>query len=228
MSEDTYCCTVKDLAYSLKEYFQNRAFNYSNYFEVHLGEDGRIASFKTYEKYLEETSLVGEVSFKPFVLSAWEPYTLWDQGGRQIDLRIVDLKMGSQEGKLYRLLYQDQEVEIEGIVSGLDYKGHFILATESPTTGYVGIEVSLQEGQALPALNDKIKVKGKINQDEYVAKLVGASYTKTGEAEYYPVFDEERVEGTYGGGYYAAYIFSQTPVYADSIYSTYAYLSSPC
>lgn len=227
MSEDTYCCTVKDLAYDLKEYFQNRAFSYSNYFEVHLGEDGRIASFKTYEKYLEGTSLVGEVSFKPFVLSTWEPYTLWDQGGRQIDLRIVDLKIGSQDGKLYRLLYQDQEVEIEGIVSGLDYDGHFILATESPTTGYIGIEVSLKEGETLPALNDKIKVKGIIDQDEYVAKLVGASYTKTGEAEYYPVFDEERVEGTYGGGYFAAYIFSQTPVYADSIYSTYAYLSSP-
>lgn len=42
-------CTVKDLAYDLKDYFQNRAFTYCNYFELELGTDGRLASFRSYE-----------------------------------------------------------------------------------------------------------------------------------------------------------------------------------
>lgn len=61
--EKTYMCTVKDLAYDLKDYFQNRAFTYCNYFELELGTDGRLASFRSYEKSLEEAYSVGEVSF---------------------------------------------------------------------------------------------------------------------------------------------------------------------
>ncbi len=227
MGEDVYCCNVKDLAYDLKDYFQNRSFSYANYFEIHLGNDGRISSFQSYEKYLEGTNLVGEVSFKPFELASFEAYSLWNQAGRKINLRIIDLKIGANNGLAYRLLYEKEEVEIEGVVSGFDYDGHFILASEDATTGYVGIEVALKDSSTpLPSINDKIKVKGTIYQDQYVAKLIDASFTKTGQTDHCPVFDEERIVGTYGGGYYAAYIFSQTPLYADSIYSTYAYVSS--
>lgn len=226
IEEKNYMCTVKDLAYDLKNYFQNRAFTYCNYFELELGTDGRLASFRSYEKSLEEAYLVGEVSFHHFDISTFEAYTLWNNEGRKINLRLVDLKLGSQVGEEYRLFYEGEICEVEGVVASYDFNNNLIIATESEVTGYIGLQVTLKNTNALPKINERIKVTGKVTQERFTGRLIEASYTSIGEEEYYPFFDEERIVDSNGGGYYAAYIFSQTPVYADSVYSTYAYVES--
>lgn len=224
--EKTYMCTVKDLAYDLKDYFQNRAFTYCNYFELELGTDGRLASFRSYEKSLEETYSVGEVSFHHFDIASFEAYNLWNKEGRMINLRLVDLKIGSQVGEEYHLFYEGETVEVEGVVASYDFNNNLIIATESDVTGYIGLQVTLKNKDTLPKISERIKVTGKVTQERFTGRLIDASYTSIGKEEYYPLFDEERIVDSYGGGYYAAYIFSQTPVYADSVYSTYAYVES--
>lgn len=224
--EKNYMCTVKDLAYDLKDYFQNRAFTYCNYFEIELGIDGRVAYFRSYEKSLEDAYLAGEVSFRHFDITQFEAYSLWNEGGRKINLRLVDLKLGSQVGEEYRLFYEGETCEVEGVVASYDFNNNLIIATESDLTGYIGLQVTLKDTNHLPAINERIKVRGTVTQERFTGRLIDASYTSLGKEEYYPFFDEERIVDSYGGGYYAAYIFSQTPVYADSVYSTYAYVES--
>ena len=229
LDEDTYYCSIKSLAGELKDYFQNRAFSYCNYFEIDLGNDGRLSSFRSYEKNLDATSLVGEVSFSKFDKTTFEAYNLWNSSGRKINLRIVDLKLGSSKNNdlnTYKLYYQNEEVEIEGIVASFDYNNNFIIATENDITGSVGIQVTLKDNSKLPAINERVKVKGTINQDNFVAKLVDASYEKIKDEKNHPVFSEEQIVSSYGGGYFAAYIFAFTPIYSDSLYTTYAYVSS--
>ncbi len=225
-NENTYMCTVKDLAYDLKNYFQNRSFTYCNYFEIELGTDGRLGYFRSYEKSLNEMVLVGQVSFKLFNINTFEAYKLWDNDGRKINLRLVDLKLGSQKGLTYHLFYENEICEVEGIVAGFDFNNNIIIATENDLTGYLGLQVTLKDSTNLPSINEKIKVKGTVKQENYSGKLVDATYTSLGQEDYHPFFDEERIVDIYGGGYYAAYFFSQTPIYADSIYSTYAYVES--
>lgn len=226
--EDSYTCSVKELAYELKNYFQNRAFSYANYFEIDLDKNGRLASFKSYEKNLDDAYLVGEVSFSKFNKQSFEAYDLWNKAGRKINLRIIDLKLGSfinNDQNDYRLFYENEEIEIEGIVASIDFNNNFIIASESDVTGYVGIQVSLKDTTALPSINDRVKVKGKIVQSNYVGRINEATYTFIKKETYHPTFDEEKIATSYGGGYYAAYLFASTPIYADSVYSTYAYIS---
>lgn len=229
LDEDTYYCSIKALAYELKEYFQNRAFSYCNYFEVDLGNDGRISSFRSYEKSLETASLVGEVSFVKFDKNAFEPYTLWNQSGRKINLRILDLKLGSYTNNnlnTYKLFYANEEVEIEGIVSSFDYNNNFVIAVDDNVSGCVGVQVTLKDQTKLPLINERIKVKGTVYQNKFVGQIIDASYTSISLEQTHPVFSEEQIVSSYGGGYFAAYIFAFTPIYSDSVYTTYAYVSS--
>lgn len=220
----TYCCSVKDLAYDLTNYFQNKAFTYTNYFEVTLGSNGKLDTFSIFEKSLDEAYLSSSVSFKSFDISNFEPYTLWNEAGRKINPRIMDLKGGSLEGITNHLFYENEEVSFEGIVSSITFDNHLIVATKDDISGFMGVEVILKEGTSLPSLKDKIKVSGKVVAENSLAKIENATFNKIGVEEYFPVFDEETLQGSEGGGYYAAYIFQNAPIFSDSVYSTYAYL----
>ncbi len=222
----TYSCSVSSLGGELKEYFQSRAFAYANYFEAKIGDDGRISSFISYEKYTDSTLPISTVTFSSFSLDSFAPYMRWKEAGEKINLRIYDLKTGYSSGVKYNLCYQSKEVTIEGTVSSLDEDGSYYISAEDSSNGYIGINVVGKEGSSNPSINERVRVTGTIKQDSFVAYLNDATYEKLGEEEYYPYFEEEAIASIYGGGYYAAALFTRAPYFAGSIYSTYAYLSS--
>lgn len=71
----------------------------------------------------------------------------------------------------------------------------------------MGVEVILKDGTPLPSIKDKIKVSGKVVAENSLAKIENATFNKISAEEYFPVFDEETLQGSEGGGYYATYIF---------------------
>ncbi len=225
--EKTYACTTTDLAYELKDYFQSKAFSYCNYFELIVGDDGRLNALIPYEKTSSDKMEIAHISFHDFDLDTYEPYTIWDEKGRNINLRLIDLKYGTNINETtYQLLYENEVCSIEGTVAAYDYDNNIIMTIKDNNTGNVGIEISLKDKDSLPEINEKIKVTGTIVQNRYVAKMENATYESLGKDNSYPYFDEDMIADTYGGGYYAANIFSLTPIYADSIYSTFAYIES--
>jgi len=226
ISEDTYACSVTDLATEVRNFFQNRNYGYTNYFEVTV-KDGRVHSFTPYEKSLDESYAYSTFLFSNFDKEEYAPYKAWKEGGAKVDLRIFDLKQGYQSSVMnYSLLYEGAEVEISGHVAGFDYEGAFYLTNLDDSTGNVGIRVETEAGVDSPELGDVLSVKGTVSRNGYVAYLKEAAYEVMGHEDHFPYFDEEAISKVYGGGYYAAYIFSQTPVYGDSVYSTYAYVET--
>jgi len=223
---NTYACTVSELGTKLRDFFQNRSYAYTNYFEVTV-KGGRIDKLIPYEKSLEETYAYTTLQFSTFIKEEYAPFAKWKEGGSAVNLRIFDLKQGYLRSAFtWRLLYENEEVSISGHVAGFDYDGCFYITCLDSSTGNLGIRVKPGNGTNSPLLGDIVEVTGTIKKEGYVAYLDNATYSVLNHEDNYPYFDEEAIANSYGGGYYAAYIFSQTPVYADSIYSTYAYVES--
>lgn len=226
ISDDTFGCSVKEMASSIKDYFQNKSLSYSNYFEVVIGNDGRLSRFIPYEKSTADTYSLGDVYFSKFNMEEYEPYKLWTQEGRKINTRLYDLKLGYVgENKTYVPFYQGEQVEIDGVVSSIDFNNNVYISVEDSKTGNVGIQVQLSKKDNLPKVNQLIKVKGTIACDNYVSVIKNASFTTISEQDYFPYFDEEPIADIYGSGYYAANFFSQSSIFGDSIYSTAAYIN---
>ena len=226
LDSQTFVCTVSDMADDLWEYTQNRNLKYTNYFVAMVDDEGRLSSFSAYEKDASGIMEIYTVDITRFDKSSFSPYTRWVEAGMKVNTRIYDLKTGHNTLSSYRLNYSGEEVTISGIVSGIGLDGAFYIANDDDKCGSVGIRVVLNEGVSLPSLNDIVTVKGYIASKSYVAYIDEASYTKTGEATYYPYFEEESIADYYGGGYYGAYAFANNPTYGGTIYSTYAYISS--
>ena len=226
ISDNAFCCSVKDLSSHLKDYFQNKNLSYANYFEIVIGDDGRISRFIPYEKTTADMHSLGEVYFSIFNIEEYEPYKLWNQEGRKINTRLYDLKMGyfAEDKKTYIPFYKDEQVVVEGVVSSFDANNNVYISSESLTLGNIGIQVQLSKKDTLPKINELIKVKGTIACDNYVSLIKDATFTVIEEQDYFPYFDEEPIADLYGSGYYAANFFSQSPVFGDSIYSTAAYI----
>lgn len=227
IGDNIYGCYVTDFAYDCKDYFQSKSFVYCNYFELIVGDDGRLKEFIPCERTATDKGAIANISFHDFNLSTYEPYTIWSEAGRNINLRLIDLKYGANFTETsYQLLYENEECSIEGTVASYDYDNNIIMTVKDNNTGNVGVEVQLKDKDSLPAINEKIKVTGTIKQNRYVAKITDATYESLGKDDTYGYFDEDMIADTYGGGYYAANIFAFTPIYADSIYSTFAYVEA--
>ncbi len=226
IDESSFVCTVGDLADDLWNYTQNRNLRYTNYFCVTVGDDGRISSFSAFEKDSYDFAEIYAVDITKFDRDSFAPYSRWVEDGSKVNTRIYDLKTGYSTISSYKLNYMGDAVEISGVVSGFDYDGAFYIANDDDRCGSCGIRVVLEEGSSLPSLNDIVTVEGYIDAKNYVAYIDDATYRKTGEAAYYPYFEEESAADYYGGGYYGAYAFANNPTYGGSIYSAYSYISA--
>lgn len=226
IEENLFVCTVSELAYDLWEYTQNRNLKYTNCFYAEVGDDGRVCSFSAYEKSSYDFAEIYAADIIEFDRDSFAPYARWAEGGSKVSTRIYDLKTGHPTLSSYELNYRGEDVEISGIVSGFGYDGAFYIANEDDRCGSCGIRVVLEEGSSLPSLKDVVTVRGYIDAENYVAYIDEATFQKTGEAAYYPYFEEEAIADYYGGGYYGAYAFANNPTYGGSIYSAYAYISS--
>ncbi len=226
VDENTYSLSVKDMAYDLKNYFQSRNYVYTNYFELDISKDGTLDKFISYEGTKDDKYVVGTAIFKEFNLDQYDAYKSWVKDGSKINTRIYDLKLGYiYKDNSYLAFYENDNVTIEGIINSIDYDGNIYIANSDDTTGNVGIRVSLKDKANLPKINTKIKVSGVVKVNDYVSYIDNATYVSIEESSSYPYFEEEAISNSYGGGYYLANIFSTTPIYGDSVYSTYAYVN---
>ncbi len=225
-----FSCNLQSLGQDLETYFQASSYEYTNYFEIILSNDGRISKLLTYERtgtyYTQPTS---EILIEHINNEDYLPYKEWKENGSKIDLLIYDLKYGyfNETGTEYYATYQNEEVEISGTVVAIDENKDVYIANKDNINGNVSIRVNLKNSTNLPNVNDIINVKGTIKLNNYVPYLEEAQYTATNEVnKFLPMFDEEAIVDQNGGGVYAVNFFSQAPYFADSLYSTFAYVES--
>lgn len=224
---NTWACSVSDLGRELRDYFQQRSFSYCNYFEIII-ENGLIKTLIPYEKSTDESYALVNLDFNPFSKNTYQPYINWVNNGSKINLRIFDIKLSSYEKYYYKVNYRNEVVTFEGYVASFNYsKDSIIVTTLNDTTGNVGILVKLNEDTSNLnlQLGDYIKVTGTVLQESLTAYISNdASIEVLSSNDSYPYFEEESIVDLYGGGYYSYNIFSKTPAYSGSIYSTYAYV----
>lgn len=226
ISANTYASSEYTIASDLRDYFMVKSFGYCNYFEIVIGEDGRIKNFIPYEKSVtyDYSSQYAEFEFRTFEKSSYSPYVAWVKGGSKFQERIYDLKCTDEKDDQIYALYDNEQIEISGIVSSFDYDGNYYISAEDSSLGDVAIKVKPQDKSNIPAIKDEVTISGSIASDEDVAYIKNGAFKKTGTALYYPYFDEEQIVDAYGGGYYAYYYFRADPTYNDCVYSTYAYI----
>lgn len=229
--KDTYILqgqAASDLAYDVYNYFGNRNFRYATYFEIIIGENDMISKIIPYEingttKYEITTIYVLE-----FDLDIYEPYLNWVKDGSKVNVEIYDLKQGYWKNLLnYLANYQNETISIDGVIiaKDLDNENVIYIANNNANTGNVGLKVNLNSSSDIK-VGSKVNVEGIIKMgDYYTPYLDKANLTYLSSEDYIPTFNEEPYLGSYGGGYWAANIFSQTPVYSDSLYTTSSYLN---
>ncbi len=227
VDENVWSCSVAQLGSELRNYFQADSLRYSNYFEIEIGADGKLARFSPYEVSTQGEYKMMEIVFKSLTLEDYPAYQRWNENGRDINLKIYDLKMGFFLGTQYYAAYNQEEIQIQGTVTAIDENQDIYIANMDSLYGSVGLRVQLTSTVQLPSINDIIVVEGTIALDGYSTYLSNATYTSTGESmTYAPTYDEETIVDSAGGGVYAANFFSQVPYFTDSLYSTFAYIES--
>ena len=230
VDENTYRVrNAASLAYDLKNYFQDNTVKYCTTFDLDVGADGCLEYLKGYEG--DEENLQQTVKFKFEKLESYSELEMmkdWVDAGSKINVRLVDYKF------LYRKLitsspisvYYGEEIEYEGIVANIDTDNNLYVGSFDEEFGYVALKV---EGHGSEyEVGDKVVVKGTITTKSLMTYVEKATITDLGKkGDFVPVYDEESLVDTYGGGTYAARLFAQNPpLFAHSTYSTYAYVSS--
>lgn len=227
IDEKTWGLEVIDMSSYLRDYFMNNSYRYCNYFELETNGYGRIEEFRCYEVYDTEKTVLSNLVFENIDLEQYRPYKNWKQKGQKFVTRIVDYKSSYQKGDQVLATYQNEKVVVEGSVCGFDVDGNVYVSTYTSSKGYVAIRVELKDTSKKPELKENVEVSGTVAIKDCVPYLRDASFISKGTKEKYVLlFDEETISQTYGGGFYAANIFYTSPMFADSIYSTYAYLDT--
>lgn len=223
----TWGLDVIDMSSYLRDYFMNNSYRYCNYFELETNGYGRIEAFRCYEVYGSEKTVLSNLVFENIDLEQYRPYKKWKEQGQKFNPRIVDYKSSYKKDSQVLATYQNERVTVEGSVCGFDVDGNVYISTYTSSRGYVAIRVELSDSSKMPELKENIEVTGTMAIKDSVPYLRDASFVSKGTKEKYVLlFDEETVSQTQGGGFYAANIFYTSPLFADSIYSTYAYLDT--
>ena len=227
-STNMFYCNVASLGRQLENYLQSKSLSYSNYFEIKVNDEGKISNIYVYEKSNNNyQALVIELVLESITLQDYKPYKKWYDKGQKIDLLIYDLKHGYfVDSTNYYAVYQNEEVEIIGTVVAIDNERNVYIANQDASNGPVGIKVQLKDSENIPSIKEIVQVKGTIKLAEYTPFISNASIVKTGQYQsYVPTFDEETLVDANGGGVYAVNLFMNAPYFADSLYSTYAYIN---
>ena len=213
------------IGYDMKNFFQNNAIKYCNEFVLQLGAYGNVARFECYENGTIIYSFVFELAHEKKDI---ELYQRWVDDGSKVIERLVDYKFLYQTNPIYEPIsvYEGEEITFEGIVSSTDTDGNLYVGNFDPNYGYICIKV---EGKATGYEEyDCVKVTGTVKTDNQTAYLERATIVDLGKkGDFLPVYDEESLVDLNGGGTYAVNLFlSNPPVFASSVYSTYAYIQN--
>ena len=216
----------RSLCKTLSNFFETNSLKYCNLVEFEIDKENRLSGFKMYEaddnmKVETFSAKIDNVKNKDL-----DMYNRWRNEGSIIQERIIDYKMlYENSNKEVVSVYNGETVEFNATVVAKDSYGSIYVANEGKNRENTGIKITPKASTAVN-IGDIITVKGEITTDKFVVSVINAVITDTGEdALYPPIFDEELIVDSYGGGTYAANIFSSVPYYSGSVYTTYAYVS---
>lgn len=224
-----FTCDVTALAKTCRNYFEAQSFSYCDHFEIRTNAAGRLDTFTLFETDNGTHYAVASIRFAELALTDFEPYSLWVNEGKPINMRILDYKsIGSGKwGTVF--FYEGKSATISGTVSAIDADGNVYLSAMDNSTGPVGIRMVLAETEKKKlALYDQVTVAGTITHSNYEVYLKDAtvSSVSSDKAATLPAYDEEPLTSSYGDGVYAAKLFSQAPYYMGSLYDFECYVSS--
>lgn len=217
---------------AFKDFFRMNEFSYCDYYEINVGKNGRIESFKAGETYdkregsdydITETILLEEPEFSNVYF-----YDNWVKSGSPIVERVMDYKTFYQKNGQYHSCYD--EGNIDAVVTSLDYDGSFYISNKNTINGAIGMRVTPKEAVSV-AVGDKVNVRGKIKMDLsglYTAspRFIDAQVTILNHNNPIPLFDEESIVDSYGGGVLATNTLVQSPIFSDSLYTTFGYATN--
>ena len=230
ISDDTYTLEGTNFGFYVKDFFQSNIVKYATDFDLVVSEDGYLKYLFCYERdSSNEKVVVAKYGFNPIKSKEdFKIYKQWVKDGKQINLNIADYKNLYQPSRFSDPVstYEDTEVTFEGTVTTSDVDGNLYVANYDEMNGFVGIKIKGHGDQYKKG--QTVKVTGKVKTKSFEFYIDEADITELSkESEVFPVYDEEAVSTVYGGGIYAANLFMQNPpLYASSIYTTYAYVKS--
>ena len=222
--DNIYRSTDLTFIRAVADFMQQKGLRYCNALELSVNAEGRLEHLQMFEEFPQDRAMIIDVLFDDVDYKTTEMYTRWDSKGRNVNPRIADYKflIGDETGSYS--IYENETVSFSGIVSAIDVDGNAYVAREEKRTGNVGIRVELKNHHEFN-INDTVNVTGVVKSQDYLTHIENATLEVTGSVNYAPIFDEERIVDSNGGGTYAYNYFASSPYYNDSIYSTYAYLS---
>ena len=222
-NENTYSCDTHDFIYNVAEHFQTKMYKYATKIELTVGKDNQLEHFRIYE----ETAKLLELEFNVLDYKDLEMYKKWVNSGSVIDERIYDYKTIYEDDGDVISIYEGTEVEFEATVIAKDAYGNIYVANRNDEVGHIGIKIVTNDDVSKINKKDIVKVKGIIRTKNLNTYLNNAEIEDTGkDAKYAPIFDEDVLVDSMGGGAYAANLFVAYPQFGDSLYSTYAYVNN--
>lgn len=221
-NENTYLCTDYTFIHNVSDYFQTKMYKYATEIEITVGKDDKLEFFRI----IEGTQELLELEFKDVKYQEVDMYKRWVDSGSFIDERIYDYKSLIEVEEDVISIYEGEEVEVEATVNAIDAEGNIYIAKRNDEVGHIGIKVVTSQDVSNIKIKDIVKVKGKIRTKNLNTYISNATVEDTGvDAKYAPIFDEDGLVDSMGGGAYAANLFLLYPQFGDSVYSTYAYVN---
>ena len=222
VNENTYSITEYSFIRDVSDHFQTKLYKYATEIQITVGKDDQMEYFTIYEGEYE----IAKFEFIPETLANLNMYKLWQENGSIIDERIYDYKTLILDDDDYISVYEGEEVEFTATVVAKDSDGYLYVANRNDDVGHIGIKVSTSSDISNLKAKDIVKLKGVIRTKNYNSYLSNATVTDTNEdAKFVPIFDEDGLVDSMGGGAYAYNLFAAYPQFGDSLYSTFAYVN---
>ena len=222
-NDNTYKCTDYNFIYNVAEHFQTKMYKYATDIRLTVGKDDKLEYFMIFE----ETQPLLQLEFDIIDYEELEMYTKWVNSGSVIDERIYDYKTIYEDDGDVISIYEGEEVEFEATVIAKDAYGNIYVANRNDEVGHIGIKIVTSQDVSSFNKKDIVKVKGTIRTKNLNTYLNNATVVDTGnDAKYAPIFDEDGLVDSMGGGAYAANLFVAYPQFGDSLYSTFAYVNN--
>ena len=222
VNENTYSIKEYSFIREVSDHFQTKLYKYASEIQITVGKDDQMEYFIIYEGEYE----IARFEFIEESLTNLNMYKLWQENGSIIDERIYDYKTLIQADEDYISVYEGEEVEFTATVVAKDSDGYLYVANRNDDVGHIGIKVATSNDISSLKAKDIVKVKGTIRTKNYNTYLSNATVVDTNEdAKFVPIFDEDGLVDSMGGGAYAFNLFAAYPQFGDSLYSTFAYVN---
>ena len=222
IDDNTYYSVDSLLCRAVADFYESKLFRYANYIELKINDYGRIGSMQLYEKASTYEDLLCDAEILDINENDIYFYKDWHENGAKVYDRICDIKEIDDMGES---LYEYENVQIDGYVSAKDGYGSIYLTSNENENNKIGIEVKGYNGKDIP-IGQKVSVSGLVKSDNKVPHIENCTINVLdNNTSLIPSFSEETLVDSYGGGVYAANIFTSSSKYADSIYTTYAYIA---